>query len=40
MKILYFDCTNGISGDMVLKALMTLGECENEGTYAGTDRNP
>jgi len=30
MKILYFDCTNGISGDMVLKALMTLGECENE----------
>lgn len=30
MKTLYFDCTNGISGDMVLKALMTLGNCEAE----------
>ena len=30
MKVLYFDCTNGISGDMLLNALMELGECRAE----------
>lgn len=30
MKVLYFDCTNGISGDMLLNALMELGECRTE----------
>lgn len=30
MKILYLDCTNGVSGDMVLTALSELGECSAE----------
>lgn len=30
MKVLYFDCTNGISGDMLLNALMELSECRAE----------
>ena len=30
MKVLFFDCTNGISGDMLLNALMELGECRAE----------
>lgn len=30
MKILYLDCTNGVSGDMVLTALSELGDCGAE----------
>lgn len=30
MKILYFDCTNGVSSDMVLKALTDIGDCEKK----------
>ncbi len=30
MKILYFDCTNGVSSDMVLKALTDIGNCEKK----------
>lgn len=30
MKILHFDCRNGVSGDMVFKALTALGDCERE----------
>lgn len=34
MKTLYFDCKNGISGDMMLKALMELGSCTKDVTAA------
>lgn len=30
MKVLYFDCKNGISGDMMLKALMELAGCKDQ----------
>lgn len=30
MKTLYFDCTNGISGDMLLKGLMKISGAEKE----------
>ena len=30
MKILYFDCSNGISGDMLLKAVSSLSGAEEE----------
>ena len=39
MKVLYFDCTNGISGDMLLNALMELGECRAEVEGAINNEN-
>ena len=39
MKTLYFDCTNGVSGDMVLKALSELGTCGMEVTEKMNEEN-
>lgn len=32
MRILHLDCSNGVSGDMMLRALAELGECSEEVT--------
>ncbi len=37
MKILYFDCSNGVSGDMLLKAVSSLSGAE-EKIYAAMER--